>query len=120
MWVRRERAVERALRAILRGRGSPFLGRVRCVVVRYRSLLFYRRILSRGGQRRDDNQRKGKSKIASHDNFLPVTHYGTKLDILDHEQRVSTAQQNGGNYEGQDDIGRLRPLARGTGNSRKG
>ena len=47
--VRRERAMDRVLRAIRRGRGNPFFGGVRRLVARYRSILLYRRILGRRG-----------------------------------------------------------------------
>ena len=49
MRVRRERAMDRVLRAILRGRGNPFFGGVRRLVARYRSISRYRRILGSGG-----------------------------------------------------------------------
>ena len=59
MRVRRERAMDRVLRAILRGRGNPFFGGVRRLVARYRSILWYRRILGSGGYRYEDGQGKG-------------------------------------------------------------
>jgi len=56
----------------------------------------------------------------SHEHFHLVEYYWRRRRLLDHGERVSIAQQNGGDYEGQNHIGGLRPLACGIGNTCEG